>query len=156
ITRIDLELESRAPEAATVFGLFARPHTTAGAAALRADLLTPRDSVGAIQVRQDAIRDCRKSLDTFASFVERAQPGRIGRYLRFQSAVPRVPPGAGGMLSSAWLATRHPECLAIAREGRDAVARLVAACREWIAQSAATHASDPLKSITAEMEVTLR
>lgn len=146
-TRIDLECESRVDPAATVFASFARPHTARGEAELRSWLGMPRTTAESIRDAQDQIHDGVKTTAVFARLVGEAQPGRVQRYLDSQMEVPQVTRGIGGTLASAWTAARHPECVAVAREGRECVTRLLAACREWIAASEAAHASPGMKAL---------
>lgn len=153
ITRIDLELESRADQVATVFGAFVRPHTAEGAAELRKHLAEPGTTRLEIQRMQGAVRDCVETIGPFTRCVEKARPERVLRYLHSQMDVPRVTPGFGGRLVSAWTAVRHGECVAIAREGRECLTALAASCREWLALSRATHRSERLQECGRRLEV---
>ena len=145
ITRSDLELESRGAQASTVFGVFERPHTAAGAAELRAWLGTPLLEAREIRWAQRMIGDCHETVAAFATLVSRARPERVQRYLQSQLDVPRATGGLGGLFSSAWTAARHAECVAIAREGRECVSRLLAACREWCAHAAGMNESSSIR-----------
>jgi DNA mismatch repair protein MutS len=151
-TRIDLELESRADPAASVFAAFTRPRTAAGAAALRARLGAPLATVPGILAAQDAVRDCQKTTGAFRGLVESARPERIQRYLHSQIEVPRAGAGVGDRLHAAWTAARHAECVAIAREGRDCLTRFVSSCRDWWERSSALHASPVVRTLDERLQ----